>query len=164
MNIIPQIVDIVSIKDYTVVCCFNNGEYRIVDFKKIIENPQSEYDKKLVDLDIFSSVYISDGNLAFKKLKISFILNKKRKFSYYSIGGDTLYNESTNTRIELPIGTKIKHLRLRNNLTQEELAIRIKTSKSSLSTIERNKHYPDIKTLEKIANCFGKKVNIEFTN
>lgn len=164
MSEIPQIIDIISIEGFNIICYFNNGEYRKINLKKISDKPQNNYDKKITEKEIFDSLFISDGNVAFKKLKFSFTLNNKRKYSYYSIGGDTIYNESEKIKIDLPIGTKIKHLRLKNNLTQEQLAQNINSSKSNLSVIEKNKHYPDIKTLEKIANYFGKKMIIDFVN
>lgn len=53
------------------------------------------------------------------------------------------------------IGEKIKHLRLRHQLTQEELADRLELSKSFISQIERNRTSPSIQTLEEITQTFG---------
>ena len=45
----------------------------------------------------------------------------------------------TNNRIELEIGLKIKHYRLKRNLTQLELANKTGISRVSISKIERGK-------------------------
>ena len=161
---IPEIINIIEIKDYKMTVYYNTSECRIIDFESIINNPKSDFDKKLKNKEIFHSVFVSDGNLLFKKLKFSYQLNRKRKFAYYSIGGDTLYDDSLQVDINLPIGTKIKNLRLQYNITQKQLSEKIKITAGNLSEIERNLHYPQIKTLNKIAKFFGKEIKIDFAN
>ena len=53
------------------------------------------------------------------------------------------------------IGEKLKQLRLRTNLTQEELAIRCDLSKGFISQIERDQSSPSIATLVDILECLG---------
>ena len=53
------------------------------------------------------------------------------------------------------IGEKLKRLRLRTNLTQEELAIRCDLSKSFISLIERDQSSPSIATLLDILESLG---------
>ena len=50
----------------------------------------------------------------------------------------------------MEIGKKIKELRLRNNLTLEELASRSELTKGFLSQVERDLTSPSIATLEDI--------------
>jgi len=161
---VPEIINIIEIKDYQITVYYNTGEYRIIDFEKIIKNSKSKFDEKLKDKEIFNSVFVSDGNLMFKKLKFSYELNNKRQYAYYSLGGDTLYDEGAFVDINLPIGTKIKNLRLQFRLTQKQLSEQVKITSSNLSLIERNIHYPKIRTLNKIAKFFGKEIRIDFAN
>ena len=55
----------------------------------------------------------------------------------------------------MQIGDKLKRLRLRTNLTQEELAIRCDLSKGFISQIERDQSSPSIATLVDILECMG---------
>ena len=55
----------------------------------------------------------------------------------------------------MEIGTKIKRLRLQNNLTQEELADRCELTKGYISQLENELTSPSITTLEDILNALG---------
>ena len=55
----------------------------------------------------------------------------------------------------LIIGDKIKSLRLRNNLTQKELADRCELSKGFISQLESNQTSPSLSTLEDILVTLG---------
>ena len=57
--------------------------------------------------------------------------------------------------MELNIGDKIKSLRLRNNLTQKELADRCELSKGFISQLESNQTSPSLSTLEDILVTLG---------
>ncbi|HUX40385.1 MAG TPA: helix-turn-helix transcriptional regulator [Rectinemataceae bacterium] len=63
---------------------------------------------------------------------------------------------------ELRVGLIVKELRQKNNLTQEELAKRIKTTKSAISRLENSTGGARLETLEKVALAFGKELVIEF--
>lgn len=51
-------------------------------------------------------------------------------------------------------GEKIQQLRLKHNLTQEDLAEKLFISRTAISKWERNKGYPNIDTLKQIAKLF----------
>lgn len=53
------------------------------------------------------------------------------------------------------IGEKIKHLRIKNGLTQQELANRCELSKGFISQVERDLNSPSIATLVDILECLG---------
>ena len=55
----------------------------------------------------------------------------------------------------MKIGEKIKRLRIRNQLTQEELANRCELSKGFISQVERDLTSPSITTLLDILECLG---------
>ena len=55
----------------------------------------------------------------------------------------------------MQIGDKLKRLRLRTHLTQEELAIRCDLSKGFISQIENDQSSPSIATLVDILECMG---------
>lgn len=56
---------------------------------------------------------------------------------------------------KLKIGAKIKLLRKRRKMTQEEFAKKIGVSRGALSCYEIDQRAPSIKTLRKIADTFG---------
>lgn len=55
----------------------------------------------------------------------------------------------------MDIGARIKQLRVKNDLTLEELASRTELTKGFLSQLERNLTSPSIQTLEDIAEALG---------
>ncbi len=55
----------------------------------------------------------------------------------------------------MELGVKIKRLRLKNNLTQEELADRCELTKGYISQLENELTSPSIATLEDILNALG---------
>ena len=55
----------------------------------------------------------------------------------------------------MDIGKRIKQLRIKNNLTLEELASRCELTKGFLSQLERNLTSPSIVTLEDICEALG---------
>lgn len=58
------------------------------------------------------------------------------------------------------IGKRLRELRLNRNLTQEQLASLIGTSKQQISTIELGMRYPSIPQLRRLASEF--KVSADF--
>ncbi len=55
----------------------------------------------------------------------------------------------------MDIGNKLKRLRVKNGLTQEELADRCELSKGFISQIERDLASPSISTLSDLLQCLG---------
>ncbi len=55
----------------------------------------------------------------------------------------------------MDIGRKVKNIRLRLGLTQEDLADRAELSKGFISQVERNLTSPSIATLQEILECLG---------
>ena len=64
----------------------------------------------------------------------------------------------------MEIGRKVKHYRILNGLTQEELASRCELSKGFLSQIENDLTSPSISTLADIVEVLGIDLGIFFTN
>lgn len=55
----------------------------------------------------------------------------------------------------MDIGSKIRDLRMKQGLTQEELADRAELTKGFISQLERNMTSPSIATLEDVLQCLG---------
>jgi HTH-type transcriptional regulator / antitoxin HipB len=61
---------------------------------------------------------------------------------------------------EFKIGMMIKQLRLQEGMTQEELAAKMATKKSVISRMENHSEDVRLSTLEKVAQVFGKKLQV----
>lgn len=53
------------------------------------------------------------------------------------------------------LGTKLKQLRKSRGLTQDDIAIKFKLSRGSISNWEKNRRKPNIKQLEELANFYN---------
>ena len=62
----------------------------------------------------------------------------------------------------MDIGSKLKDLRIKNNLTQTELGEKCDLTKGFISQIERNLASPSIATLNDILNSLGSNLKIFF--
>jgi len=84
----------------------------------------------------------------------NYIENRKKKDSEFAESYESGYKE-------FKIGVLLREAREKSGLTQEELAKRVKTTKSAISRIEN--HAEDIKlsTIEKVAKALRKKIIIE---
>jgi HTH-type transcriptional regulator/antitoxin HipB len=83
-----------------------------------------------------------------------YILKRKKRDKGFSEGYDDGYEQ-------FKIGLILRQARESAGLTQEELAVRLKTKKTAISRIEN--HAEDIKlsTLKKTAAALGKKLKIK---
>ena len=55
----------------------------------------------------------------------------------------------------MDVGERIKKYREKQNLSQDELALKIFVSRQTISNWETNKSYPDIKSLIMLSNIFN---------
>ena len=58
-------------------------------------------------------------------------------------------------KIEMRFGQRVKELRLKQNISQEELAFRCGLSKNYISDVERGTRNISLKSIEKIADCLA---------
>jgi len=58
--------------------------------------------------------------------------------------------------------TRIKELRAKFNLTQDDLANKIKVRRETILFIENGKYNPSLKLAKKIANAFNEKIDDVF--
>ena len=63
-------------------------------------------------------------------------------------GSDIFVNDNT-------IGDKLKTLRKGQKMTQQYVADKVGITRATLSNYEINRRTPDLKTLQKLAGCYG---------
>jgi len=83
----------------------------------------------------------------------NYISKRKKVDKEFAEGFDTGYEE-------FKIGLLIKQLRIKEGMTQEELAEKLHTKKSVISRMENHSEDIRLSTLNKVAEVFGKKVQI----
>lgn len=62
---------------------------------------------------------------------------------------------SVNSRKLIKLGSNVKRYRKENNLTQEQLATKVRVSSTYVGFIEQGQRNPSLKTLDKIARVLG---------
>ena len=53
------------------------------------------------------------------------------------------------------LGEKIKELRLKNNMTQDDLALKCYVTRNAVSKWENDKGYPNIESIKLLCKCFN---------
>lgn len=165
---IPRIIKINEVKNFKVSVAFNNGEYRIIDFKKLFKKwgiKKGTFQGALLDEEKFQGVRVEGGTLQWPSIKKKVKLKDGQEFEVmYDVDPIVMYEESEydnerNKKYE--IGPLLKKARLEAGLTQLELAIRSGTTKNYISRIENNKSDIEYSTLVKIFEIgLGKKLQL----
>ncbi|MFK7968785.1 MAG: helix-turn-helix domain-containing protein [Bacteroidia bacterium] len=167
MRSIKRIIKIHKIDGYKVFCQFNNGESRIIDFKKVFKSWNVGKDDLeyilMTSLSEFQQIEIEDGTFVWKNIQIkSLDENDEEMISYYDSDPIVMYEmseEDSSRKIE--IGLMIKRARKELGLTQEQLALKSGTSKHYISKIENNKSGIELATLARIIEGgLGKRLQI----
>lgn len=84
---------------------------------------------------------------------LKYVEKRKTKDSEFATGYESGFEE-------FRIGLLIKELRLKEGMTQEELADKMHTKKSVISRMENHSEDIRLSTLGKVAEVFGKRLQI----
>ena len=167
MRRVKRIIKIHKIEDYKIFALFSNGESRIVDFAKLLDQwnvkkTDVEYPIK-ESLSEFQKVKVIDGTFVWENIEIESIDEEgSQVIFHYDVDPIVMYeaSEKDNTR-KMEIGLMIKQARKELGLTQEQLAEKSGTSKHYISRIENNKSGIELSTLVKIIEGgLGKRLQI----
>jgi len=163
----PRILKINWIKELSISVVFNNGESRIIDFRKVLvgmklnENSPARI---LYQTEEFAKVELVDNTLSWKNVEQYITLRNQEKMKVpFQIGADVLLKHSKPEKSELvlTIGRMIKESRIALGLTQEELAVMSGTSRTYISRIENDRTDVELGTLRKIIETgLGKNLEI----
>ena len=155
------------IKGFSISVVFNNGESRIIDFKKVFKKLEIKSDSPIMilkDHDEFAKVELINNTLSWSNVD-QFITdrnNKKVKMAF-EIGADVLlkHSDSEVTGITSKIGRLVRDTRIKSGLTQKELALKSGTSRNYISRIENDRSDIELDTLRKIVETgLGKHLEI----
>lgn len=164
---IPRLLKIKKIEGLVISVVFNNGESRIIDFKKVLDKigikPESPAGI-LFQPEKFAKVEIENDTLSWNNVRQFITLKSGEKMQVpFEIGADVLlkFSEPEEPDSGSEIGNLIRNARENSGLTQQELAIMSGTSRSYISRIENNRSDIEIGTLRKIIETgLGKHLEI----
>lgn len=166
---LPRILKIKSREGFKISCIFNNGETRMIDFQRLFRKwkvAKSDPEYLLKQLQEFKKVGLRNQTLSWGNVQIPLCdFNGNQRLHPYELSPDLLYRESTpvpekNSRFHF--GRVIRKTRLRQGLTQQQLADLSGTSKTYISRIENDLIEPEFSTLYKIVSVgLGRKIKVE---
>jgi len=164
---IPRILKINWIRGLSISVVFNNGESRIIDFKKVFKKIEINNDSPIMilkDSDEFAKAELKNNTLSWSNVE-QFITDKNSKKVKvpFEIGADVLlkYSSTEVTGITSKIGRLVRDTRIKSGLTQKELAIKSGTSRNYISRIENDRSDIELDTLRKIIETgLGKHLEI----
>jgi DNA-binding XRE family transcriptional regulator len=165
---IPRIIKINWIKKLEISVVFNNGESRIIDFGKVLQeivvNQQSP-ETILFQTEEFAKVKLSNNTLSWENVAQFISLKNGEQFQVpFEIGADVLfgYSKPEQRDISRKIGHLIRDFRRKSGLTQEQLAVKSGTSRNYISRIENDRSDIELSTLRKIIETgLGKQLQLK---
>ena len=164
---IPRILKINWIRDLSVSVVYNNGESRIIDFRKVLRSigvDESSPANILFDPQEFAKATIENNTLSWDNVEqyITMRNNEKQRVPF-EIGADVLlkYSKPEKSDLALRIGKLIRDSRMKSGLTQQELAIKSGTTRNYISRIENDRSDIELATLRRIIETgLGKNLEI----
>ena len=164
---IPRILKINWIKGLSISVVFNNGESRIIDFKKVFKKLAINNESPIMILKTaneFAKAELKNNTLSWSNVE-QFITDKNGKKIKvpFEVGADVLlkYSNTELTGISSKIGQLVRDTRIKSGLTQKELAIKSGTSRNYISRIENDRSDIELDTLRKIIETgLGKQLEI----
>lgn len=164
---IPRILKINWIKELSISVVFNNGESRIIDFRKVLKKIGVNENSPayiLFDSNEFAKVELEGNTLSWSNVEQYITMRNGKKMKVpYEIGADILlkHSQPEKSELSLKIGQLIRDARLKCGLTQQDLALKSGTSRTYISRIENDRSDIEIATLKKIIETgLGRKLDI----
>lgn len=164
---IPRILKINWIKDLSISVIFNNGESRIVDFRKLLGDIGIDNNSPvsiLYNENEFAKAELKNNTVSWTNVE-QYISRKNKEIQKvpFEIGADVLlkYSYSEKSDIMTKIGKLVRDTRLKSGMTQQELALVSGTSRTYISRIENDRSDIELATLKKIIETgLGKRLEI----
>ena len=164
---IPRILKINWINELAISVVFNNGESRIIDFRKVLKKIGVIKDSPayiLFNPDEFSKAEIQGHTLSWPNVKQYITMRNGGKTQVpFEIGADVLlkYSQPEKSELSVKIGQMIREARLKSGLTQQDLAVKSGTTRTYISRIENDRSDLELATLRKIIETgLGKRLDI----
>ncbi len=164
---IPRILKLNWINELSISVVFNNGESRIIDFRKVLKKigiSENSPAHILLESKEFAKVELIGNTLSWNNVEQYITMRNGEKLNVpYEIGADILlkYSHPEKSEISLKLGQMVRDARLRSGLTQQDLALKSGTSRTYISRIENDRSDIELTTLRKIIETgLGRKIEI----
>jgi DNA-binding XRE family transcriptional regulator len=164
---LPRILKIEKIVGLRIYVVFNNGETRLLDFAKILNDwniKESDIENKLYNTSEIEKVRLNNQTLSWSNLSTKLIDDKGQEKLYpFEIGPDVLYRLSQDSDISTEgFGNIVRRARIKAGLTQNELAYRAGTTRFYISRFENNKSDIELSTFKRIIESgLGKHLTVK---
>ena len=164
---IPRVLKINWIKELSISVVFNNGESRIIDFRKLfneigINETSPAY--RLYEQSEFEKFELIGNTLSWSNVEQFITLkNREKQKVPFEIGADILlkYSQPEKTDLMIRIGRIVREARIKAGMSQQELALVSGTSRTYISRIENDRSDIELATLSKIIETgLGKRLEI----
>lgn len=164
---IPRILKINWIKDLSISVVFNNGESRIIDFRKLLGDIGIDKNSPafiLYNQTEFEKVELVGNTLSWSNVEQYITMRNLEKQNVpFEIGADILLKYSHPEKMDLmiKIGRLVREARIKAGMTQQELALISGTSRTYISRIENDRSDIELATLSKIIETgLGRRLEI----
>ena len=165
---LPRVLKINWVKELSVSVVFNNGESRIVDFRKLLTDigiNEGSPARILFEPNEFEKVKLVNNTLSWDNVEQYISAREGGKIKVpFEVGADVLlkYSKTENSDMDLKIGKMIREARMKKGISQEELALVCGTSRTYISRIENDRSGIELATLQKIIETgLGKRMDIK---
>jgi DNA-binding XRE family transcriptional regulator len=156
---LPRILKINKIDGFKVICMFNNGELRTIDFESIFSEwniSENDIEYPLLQNKEFKKVQLRNYTFSWNNIQVELISEDGKKQKHpYEIDPIVLFQHSKEVDVDeiSKYGSIIRRARKKAGLTQEELAERSGTSRFYISRLENNKTDVELSTYRKIVEA-----------
>jgi DNA-binding XRE family transcriptional regulator len=164
---IPRILKINWINGLAISVVFNNGESRLIDFRKVLIDIGTKSDSPaniLFDDIEFGKVQLVENTLSWDNVEQYISSRNGQKVRVpFEIGADVLlkYSQPEKSESLIGVGKMVRDSRLKSGMSQQELALISGTSRSYISRIENDRSDIELATLRKIIETgLGKRMEI----
>ncbi len=152
----PRIIKIERIDGFKISCMFNNGESKLIDFNSILKEwklTPTDIEYPLLAQKEFQKVKLRNHTLSWDNLAV-LLLNEDGKEDQFPYEIDPYYlyqnSQPVESKHSFMVGGLIRSARLKEGLTQEQLALKSGTSRFYISRLENEKTDIELSTFRKI--------------
>ena len=155
----PRILKINKMNGFKVICMFNNGESRMIDFELLFNEwniTEEDIEYPLLKKKEFEKINLRNYTLSWENIQVSLLTENGEEQKYpYEIDPVTLFQHSVEVEDDeiSKFGSIIRLARKKAGLTQEQLAEKSGTSRFYISRLENNKTDIELSTFRKIVEA-----------
>jgi len=154
--VIPRIIKIQKVDEFSIHCMFNNGENRLLNFETIFNSwsiTKTDVEYPLLKKGEFAKVELRNNTLSWNNIEVKLLgEDGTEEIHPYELSHDELFKLSEPVET-MKFGNLIRKAREKAGLTQAQLAERSGTSRFYISRLENNRTDVELSTFRKIVEA-----------